>query len=59
MFVFQANSTVTSDSSALDTEEIRTTLSTTPQVSSMGLEMMFSISDGAVPGYSVWIVRVG
>ena len=59
MLVCQANSTVTSESSARETEEMRTTLSTTPQVSSIGLEMMFSISEGAVPGYSVRMVRVG
>jgi len=59
ILVFQANSTVTSESSARETEEIRTTLSTTPQVSSIGLEMIFSISEGAVPGYSVFMVRVG
>ena len=59
MLVCQANSIVTSESSARETEEMRMTLSTTPQVSSMGLEMMFSISEGAVPGYSVLTVRVG
>ena len=50
MLVCQANSTVTSDISARETEEIRTTLSTTPTDSSTGLVMICSISAGAVPG---------
>jgi hypothetical protein len=49
----------TSETSGLDLELTRTTFDIMPTASSIGLDIRFSISLGAAPGYSVRTVNVG